>query len=235
MPDTTTPQRLPVHVHLHGGAAASTAAVEVHIHLDDPAPPAPAPAEPSPLSAADVAALLARLVIDTAAARAAAEQAMPRLSQLEAGISAATAAVRDELRSQGEQQMVAFADFMAEVRRGTSVVDSLVTYASGQKEQIAALQTALDAVREKLDNGTDAELQAAIDEMKASNDKAAAAIVANTPQEPELPQPEQPPEPQPQPEPIPEPAPEPAPEPPAEPAPDAPVDQPADVTPLNNG
>lgn len=103
--------------------------------------------------------------------------------------------------------MVAFADLMAEVSRGTTVVDSLVTYVQGTKEQISSLQSALDAVRDQLDNGTDAELQSAIDALKANNDRAVSAITANTPE----------PTPDPVPEPQPEPAPEPAPQP--EPAP----------------
>lgn len=123
--------------------------------------------------------------------------------------------IRQHIERTGAEAMVAFSDLMSAVERNNTVIGSVVTYIDAQKAMTAELQAALDAVKDRLDNGSDAELQGVIDQMNAATDRAAAAITANTSE----------PTPEPQPEPQPE---QPAPEQPAEPAPAEPVaEQPA--------
>lgn len=147
--------------------------------------------------------------------------------------------IRQHIERTGAEAMVAFSDLMSAVERNNTVIGSVVTYIDAQKAMTAELQAALDAVKDRLDNGSDAELQGVIDQMNAATDRAAAAITANTPEptpepqpEPEQPAPEQPAEPAPA-EPVAE---QPAPEQPAEPAPSEPVPaEPAPDAPAPDG
>lgn len=113
------------------------------------------------------------------------------------------------INRQEKAQMVKFADLQAELQAQTSVTQSVL-----------ALLTRLV---ETADNGTDAELQQFISELRGNREALAAAVTANTPVADEpAPAPEPAPTPPPEPAPAPEPAPEP--EPSDEPAPEPPPD-----------
>lgn len=156
------------------------------------------------------------------------------LAAVRADVAAAAASLAGRLQTQGEDQMVAFADLktrmdgLAErVRETNGTVQSAVTFITEQRSLLSELRTQL---QQAVDNGSDADLQSAIDAMGeldtqlSARGQELAAAIASEP----APAPEPAPEPAPVPEPVPEPAPEPAPEEPAPAEPPAAEEPPRD-------
>lgn len=93
---------------------------------------------------------------------------LQQIAQTHAMVIQLTAAVA-RLERQEAKLMALSDDILAEATRGTTVGDSV----------LALVQKLIDA-----SGGDPVKLQAALDAMKAENDKVEAAVLANTPQEP---------------------------------------------------
>lgn len=134
----------------------------------------------------------ATIIDQDAESRLRVETVLAEIMALQDQVSEALRLIRRVIHME-KSEMVKLADLQAAVEEQTSITDSVVTL-------VGDLATKL---QEALDNGSDAEIQAVIDQMNANKEKLASAVSANVPE----------PAPEPEPEPLPEPPPEPEPEP----------------------
>ena len=137
-------------------------------------------------------------------------------AKLRADLSAGFSGLQETLNTQGDDEMVVYADILAAVEQNESTAGSV-------RDAIVALRGELEAAKVALDNGSDAELQALLDRM-ANADAMTKQVLSNTPAASE---PIPPAEPTPEPAPVEQPAPDPVAEQPAPPA-EVPAEVPAE-------